>query len=138
MKLRWIWIPLLLAGCSEPELPSQFYERYNQKVIDGISFAEDAAHFSAGKRAQVEARLAALPAGEQGREQMIAAYLQFSREVARCKALQLQSQQVEEQRAELVYAQTDRCGKAAAEAETHKVTLVWEDGWKIDAVEIAL
>jgi hypothetical protein len=136
MKFRWICIPLLLAGCSEPELPSQFYERYNQKVIDGISFAEDAAHFSAAKRAQVEARLAA--SGEQGREQMISAYLQFSREVARCKALQLQSHQVEEQRAELVYAQTDRCGKAAAEAEMHKVTLVWEDGWKIDAVEIAL
>ena len=62
---------------AEPESPSQFYERYNQRVIDGISFADDAAHFSARKRAQVEARLAALPAGESGREQMIASYLQF-------------------------------------------------------------
>jgi len=128
----------LLVGCAEPESPSQFYERYNQRVIDGISFADDAAHFSARKRAQVEARLAALPAGESGREQMIASYLQFSREVARCKTLQLQSQQVQEQRAELLYAQTDSCGKAAAEPEKHKVILVWEDGWKIDEVEIAL
>ncbi|NMY41550.1 MULTISPECIES: hypothetical protein [Pseudomonadaceae] len=138
MKFQWIWIALLLVGCAEPESPSQFYERYNQRVIDGISFADDAAHFSARKRAQVEARLAALPAGESGREQMIASYLQFSREVARCKTLQLQSQQVQEQRAELLYAQTDSCGKAVAEPEKHKVILVWEDGWKIDEVEIAL
>ena len=61
MKCQWIWIALLLVGCAEPESPSQFYERYNQRVIDGISFADDAAHFSARKRAQVEARLAALP-----------------------------------------------------------------------------
>lgn len=135
MKFRWFCITLLLVGCAEPESPSEFYERYNQKVIDGLSFAEDAAHFSARKRAQVEARLAA---AEQGREQLIAAYLQFSREVARCKTLHLQSQQLQEQRAELLYTQTDSCGNAAAEPEKHRVKLVWEDGWKIDEVEIAL
>lgn len=92
-------------------------------------------HFSARKRTEVEQRLAAKPGG---RERLITAYLEFSREVARCKPLQLESEQVEAERAQLVYAQTDTCGNSAAQPEKQRVTLVWEDGWKIDEVEIAL
>lgn len=138
--LAAIILMLVTAGCQKPESPSSVYERYNEKVIAGISsYEEDASYYSARKRREVESKIPVLAKKmNKTREEVIRFYLDFSRAAAKCKKIELAREVIEGNVAYLTYNQTDICGNSSPGRETQKVRLVNEGGWKIDEVEISL
>lgn len=143
----WLSLVLVLAPLSASaaeKSPAEVYAEYHAMVVRGIGFADDAAHYSTRKRAEVEAKFPLqMKQMNKTRDEVIAIYLQFSRELAKCQVLSLATQRLEacEAIAYLEYAVTDRCAKAPAAAarQRQKIKMVKEGGgWKIDSVEIAL
>jgi hypothetical protein len=128
------------AGCSSAESPKAFYERYYAKSAAGIStLEEDAKHYSARKRAEVEQKIPLMMQGMgKSREEVSSIYLSMSKAVARCKKIELASEEITGGVAVLNYRQTDVCGNMTSGPEKHKVRLVDESGWKIDHVEVSL
>lgn len=135
-----IALSFIIAGCQKEESPSAFYERYNQKVISGIStLEEDARFYSSRKRKEVESKIPAfMKKTNKTREEAIRFYLDFSQAVAKCKKIELVKEVIDAKVAHLTYNQTDVCGNTSPAQETQKVRLVNENGWKIDEVEISL
>ncbi|HET6397708.1 MAG TPA: hypothetical protein VFF91_12845 [Pseudoxanthomonas sp.] len=133
-------LPFIIVGCQKEESPSTFYERYNQKVVSGISTLEDDARFySSRKRKEVESRIPAfMKKTNKTREEAIRFYLDFSQAVAKCKKIELVEEVIDGEVAHLTYNQEDVCGNTSPIQETQKVRLVNENGWKIDEVEISL
>lgn len=128
-----------LAACSTEPTPSQVYAEYTAKVIEGISYADDMRYYSQRKQQEVEARMPDyMKQMKKTREEAIQVYLDFSREVAKCKEITLQREAIEDNTAVLVYSQTDICGNASTGAEKQTVKMIREAGWKIDEVEISL
>ncbi len=131
-----------IVACQQQEglSPHAFYTDYTQKTITGkLSFEEDATHFSNRKRSELEPKmLAMMTSSGKTREELTRIYLDFSRGVAKCKKIELESESINGNVATLVYKQTDICGNKSATQELQKVRLVNEDGWKIDNVEISL
>jgi len=131
----------LSAGAAEKS-PAEVYAEYTARVAQGISFADDAAYYSKRKRAEVEAKVPLqMKQMNKSRDEVIAIYLQFSRELAKCQVLRLATQRLEarEAAAYLEYAVVDRCAKAPAAGQRQKIKMINEGGgWKIDSVEIAL
>ncbi|MDC6170896.1 hypothetical protein [Paucibacter sp. XJ19-41] len=140
LSLALVLAPLS-AGAAEKS-PAEVYAEYNARVVRGISFADDASYYSKRKRAEVEAKFPQqMKQMNKSRDEVIAIYLQFSRELAKCQVLSLAAQRLEarEAAAYLEYAVTDRCAKAPAARQRQKIKMVKEGGgWKIDSVEIAL
>ncbi|WP_266003662.1 hypothetical protein [Paucibacter sp. PLA-PC-4] len=133
----------LSAGAAEKS-PADVYAEYNARVARGISFADDAAYYSTRKRTEVEAKIPQqMRQMNKSRDEVIAIYLQFSRELAKCQVLSLAAQRLvaREEAAYLEYSVTESCAKARAASaqQRQKVKMVKEGGgWKIDSVEIAL
>lgn len=140
LALAWALAPL--AASAAEKSPAEVYAEYNARVVRGISFADDAAYYSTRKRAEVEGKFPLqMKQMNKSRDEVIAIYLQFSRELAKCQVLSLATQRLEarEAAAYLEYAVADRCAKAPAAPQRHKIKMVKEGGgWKIDSVEIAL
>lgn len=116
----------------ETEAPTAFYERYRATVLEGRSFAEDAAFQSARKRAEVEADLAARGGDA---EEMKSIYLDFTARLEGCGTRTLVSEDVTGDSARLVYDIVDCPDYAEAERAQDIIFLVNEDGWKIDSNE---
>ncbi len=117
---------------NETETASEFYERYRSIVLAGRSFDEDAAFFSAKKRAEVETSQA-----ERGddSERIEALYLEFTAQLEACETRTLVSEEVIANRTRLVYDIVDCPEYAQAEIGQDIIDLVHENGWKIDSNE---
>ena len=132
-------ILILLIGCSSEKSPSQVYNEYNSKVIEGISFDDDKAYYSKRKQDEVESKFPQyMKKMEKSREEVIEFYLSFSREVAKCKELILVKEVMNGDLAILEYSQKDICGNESVSQEKQLIRMVNEDGWKIDDIEISL
>ena len=132
-------ILILLIGCSSEKSPSQVYNEYNSKVIEGISFDNDKAYYSKRKQDEVESKFPQyMKKMEKSREEVIEFYLSFSREVAKCKELILVKEVMNGDLAILEYSQKDICGNESTTQGKQMIRMVNEDGWKIDDVEISL
>lgn len=131
---------LALAGCDNSQDPNAFYTAYYKKSAEGIAtLDEDAKHFSARKRDEVEQKFPAMMQGmNKSWEEVAQIYLQMSKAVAKCKNIELESEKTVGDIAVLVYRQTDVCGNVSQGPEKQKIRLVKEGGWKIDQVEIGL
>ncbi len=142
MKIKLFWLLLLtpLFVCaSDGKPPSQIYNEYNSKVIEGISFAEDKAYFSKRKQQEVENKMPQyMEQMNKTRDEVIEIYMDVSREVAKCKEITLAKEVIEGKTALLVYSQKDICGNEATSEEKQTVRMIQEDGWKIDDIEISL
>lgn len=143
-KLGSLGLVLVLVplGAAAEKSPAEVYAEYNARVVRGISFADDASYYSTRKRAEVEGKFPLqMKQMNKSRDEVIAIYLQFSRELAKCQVLSLATQRLVAREAAvyLEYAVSDRCAKAPAAGQRHKIKMVKEGGgWKIDSVEIAL
>jgi len=148
-------ILILMIGCSSEETPgqvndeynskvtigtpSQVYDEYNSKVIDGIKFNDDKAYYSKRKQAEVESKFPEYMKNmDKSREEVIESYLDFWRELAKCKELELVSEVIDGDGAILKYSQTDICGNATDREEEQLIRMINEDGWKIDDVVISI
>ena len=132
-------ILVLLIGCSSEKTPGQVYDEYNSKVINGINFNDDKAYYSKRKRAEVESKFPGyMERMDKSREEVIEVYLNFSRELAKCKELKLESEDIYGEKAFLKYSQKDICGNATDREERQLIRMINEGGWKIDDIEISL
>ena len=119
----------------DSESAVEFYERYRSTVIEGRSFAEDAVFYSARKRAQVEADIAAR--GDDA-EEFKEFYLEFTARAEACGTRVLISEEIREARARLVYDIVDCPEYAETESAQDIIDLVDEGGWKIDSNETSV
>ena len=132
-------ILVLLIGCSSEKTPGQVYDEYNSKVINGINFNDDKAYYSKRKQAEVESKFPEyMESMDKSREEVIEVYLNFSRELAKCKELKLVSEDIYGEKSFLKYSQKDICGNATDREEKQLIRMINEGGWKIDDIEISL
>ncbi len=132
-------VPVFLIECSAEKSPSQVYNEYNSKVIDGIGYDEDKAYYSKRKQEEVESKFPQyMGQMNKSRDEVIELYLSFSREVAKCKEITLVNEVIEGDTALLEYSQKDICGNESASPEKQVIKMVKEGAWKIDDVEISL
>ena len=132
-------ILVLLIGCSSEKTPSQVYDEYNSKVINRININDDKAYYSKRKQDEVESKFPEyMKKMDKSREEVIEFYLNFSRELAKCKELKLVSEVIIGEGAILKYSQKDICGNATDTEERQLIRMINEGGWKIDDIEISL
>ena len=132
-------ILFLLSACSSEKSPSEIYEEYNSKVIQGINFDDDKAYYTKRKREEVESKIPQyMETMYKPREEVIKFYLEFSRELAKCKDIVLAKEIVDGNTAMLEYSQKDICGNEPTSQEKQTIQMINEGGWKIDDIEISL
>ncbi len=128
-----------LLGCSLEMKPGQVYQEYNSKVIDGMTFEEEKKYYSKRKQAEIEAKFPTyMKQMNKSRKEVIDFYLDFTSKHAKCKKLQLMTEIIKGDTAELVFLQTDICGNNSNTEEKQIINMVYENGWKIDEIEIDL
>ena len=132
-------VATVLMGCTSDKSPNQVYLEYNSKVIDGINYDEEKAYYSKRKLQEVESKFPQYMAQmKKSREEVIEFYLNFSKEVAKCKEIKLVSEIINGDTSLLEYSQRDICGNESNSAEKQVVRMVKENGWKLDSVEVSL
>jgi len=132
-------VATVLMGCTSDKSPNQVYLEYNSKVIDGINYDEEKAYYSKRKLQEVESKFPQyMTQMKKSREEVIEFYLNFSREVAKCKEIKLVSENINGDISLLEYSQRDICGNESNSAEKQVVRMVMENGWKLDSVEVSL
>ncbi len=139
---RILWLSIVAAvliGCSEGKSPSQVYDEYNSRVINGISYADDKAYYSTRKQEEIASSFPRyMQQMDKTRDEVIAFYLTFAQEVAKCKRISLVHEVITGDVADLEYSQKDICGNESTTQEKQKIRMIKEDGWKIDDIEISL
>ena len=132
-------ILFLLSACSSEKSPSEIYEEYNSKVIQGINFDDDKTYYTKRKREEVESKIPQyMETMNKPREEVIQFYLEFSRELAKCKDIVLAKEIIDGNTAMLEYSQKDICGNEPTSQEKQSIQMINEGGWKIDDIEISL
>jgi hypothetical protein len=130
---------LVLSGCSPDKLPSQVYEEYNSMVIRGIDFEDEKAYFTKRKQEEVESKMPQyMKSMNKNRVEVIKVYLDFSRELAKCKEISLVKEEITGNTATLEYLQKDICGNASTSLEKQSIQMINENGWKIDDVVVSI
>ena len=111
------------------ETPSDVYSRYRASLLEGRSWDEEAAFYSAAKRSAVAAQLDA-QGGDA--ERVKAMYLEVTAEAARCSEMTLAEETVTATTARLVFDVSDNCGLYGDGVTVREIIdFVLEDGWKI-------
>lgn len=130
----------ILCGCvPAPPGPAEVYLRYNQAVIDGLSFQQEHTFFSVHKQELVENSLQAMMQQMQkDRDSVIAVYMAFAKSVAKCRQLNLLSEEIHGRFAIVIFSQKEICGSELTGDEKQIIHLIKEDGWKIDDIEIQI
>jgi hypothetical protein len=132
-------ILFLLSACSAEKSPGQVYEEYNSRVIQGISFDDDKAYYTERKQEEVESKMPQyMETMKKSRDEVVKIYLEFSRELAKCKEIILVKEAVDRNTAVLEYSQKDICGNESTSQEKQSIRMIYEGGWKIDDIEISL
>ena len=130
---------LVLAACTPDKLPSQIYEEYNSKVIQGIDFDDEKAYFTKRKQEEVEAKMPQyMESMNKTRVEVIKVYLDFSRGLAKCKEIALVKEEITGNTATLEYSQKDICGNESTSQEKQSIRMINENGWKIDDVVVSI
>ena len=138
-KIIIISLFLTLTACGEKNAPSDVYEEYNSKVVNGLSFKDEKKYYSTSKLAEVEASFPRYMAQmKKSKEEVIKFYQDFSQSVAKCKSIKLLEEQKSGESVVLIYSQTDTCGNDFDGNEKQTVKMVNESGWKISSIEIRL
>jgi hypothetical protein len=131
-------ILFLLLACSPEKSPGQIYEEYNSRVIQGINYDDDKAYYTKRKQAEVESKIPQyMETMNKSRDEVIQVYLELSREVAKCKEIQLVKEVIDRDTAMLEYSQKDICGNESMSQEKQSIRMINEGGWKIDEIEIS-
>jgi len=130
---------ILLWGCAAEKTPNQIYTESNSRVINGMTFSDEKTYYTQRKQDEVESRFPQyMKKMGKTRAEVIDFYSRFSRELAKCKALSLVRETINGSTAELEYAQKDICGNESNTSEKQVIRMIFEDGWKIDDVEISV
>ena len=140
--LKLLSLPLilfLLLACSSEKSPGQVYEEYNSRVIRGINYDDDKAYYTKRKQEEVESKVPQyMETMNKTRDEVVKIYLEFSRELAKCKEIILVKETVDRNTAVLEYSQKDICGNESTSPEKQSIRMINEGGWKIDEIEISL
>jgi hypothetical protein len=132
-------ILFLLLACSAEKSPGQIYEEYNSRVIQGINYEDDKAYYTKRKQEEVESKIPQyMETMKKSRDEVVKVYLEFSRELAKCKEIILVKEVVDRNTAVLEYSQKDICGNESTSQEKQSIRMINEGGWKIDDIEISL
>jgi wyosine [tRNA(Phe)-imidazoG37] synthetase (radical SAM superfamily) len=111
-------ILFLLLACSSEKAPSQTYEEYNSRIIHGINYDDDKAYYTKRKQDEVETKIPQyMETMKKSRDEVFKVYLDFSKELAKRKAITLVKEVVARTTAVLKYSQTDSCGKESTSQE---------------------
>lgn len=132
--------PIFLTACQyNSSSPSEVYEKYNQHVINGMTFEEEKHYFTKQKQLEVERKIPLYMAQmNKSKEEVIAFYLRFTQNLAKCKHIKLTEQNTSGDEAVLIYQQTDTCGNQSTQTEKQTIKLKYENGWKIDDIVSSL
>ena len=130
---------LVLSACTPDKPPSQIYEEYNSRVIQGIDFDDEKAYFTKRKQEEVEAKMPQyMESMNKTRVEVIKVYLDFSRGLAKCKEIDLVKEEITGNTATLEYSQKDICGNESTSQEKQSIRMINENGWKIDDVVVSI
>ena len=130
---------LILSACTADKPPSQIYEEYNAKVIQGIDFDDEKTYFTKRKQEEVEAKMPQyMESMNKTRAEVIKIYLDFSRGLAKCKEIALVKEDITGNTATLEYSQKDICGNESTSQEKQSIRMINENGWKIDDVVVSI
>ena len=130
---------LALSACTPDKSPSQIYEEYNSKVIQGIEFNDDKAYFTKRKQEEVEAKMPQyIESMNKTRAEVTKVYLELSRGLAKCKEIALVTEEITGNTALLEYSQKDICGNESTSQEKQSIRMLNENGWKIDDVVVSI
>ena len=130
---------LVLSACTPDKPPSQIYEEYNSKVIQGIGFDDEKAYFTKRKQEEVESKMPQyMKSMNKTRAEVIKVYLDFSRGLAKCKEITIVKEEITGNTATLEYSQKDICGNESASQEKQSIRMINENGWKIDDVVVSI
>jgi hypothetical protein len=130
---------LALSACTTDKSPSQIYEEYNSKVIQGIGFNNDKAYFTKRKQEEVESKMPQyMESINKNRVEVIKVYLDFSMELAKCKEIALVKEEITGNTASLEYSQKDICGNESTSQEKQSIRMINANGWKIDDVVVRI
>jgi hypothetical protein len=126
-----------LASCGQQSTrqdlkPSEVYQEYHAAVAGGISFEDDASYYSRSKRAEVKDKMDAMVrSSTQSPDQITAMYLDMNQQAAKCSELILSAEEIDENRAIIVFDRKNVCGDGEIKLAGEEVTMVYEKGWKI-------
>lgn len=126
-------------SCAQAQTPREVYEEYRGREIAGLAFDGQSPYFSKRKWAEVEESLdEAVRQNNKSRAELMAFFSKFSQRIEKCMSITLLEETVTGNRAAVIYAQEDNCNKDpdVTVAPTRIVTMVDEDGWKIDEIEM--
>lgn len=136
-QVYFLFFPLLLASCEVSENPRNSYDGYVSRVVSGLPFDEGLNYFSKRKTEQIEAALLdTMERMDKTREDAIGLYSSVSQRIQACVALSFVEETTIGQKSTLVYTQKDTCSSDAKMADLRIVSLVYEDGWKIDEIDM--
>lgn len=128
-----------LIGCGGKGSPSELYEEYNSKVINGVPFDEEKKYYSKSKLKRLEETFPKyMEQMNKSKEEVIEFYQEFSQSVAKCKSIKLIEEERSGNNVTLVYLQKDICNNESRHDEKQTVTMINENGWKIMTVEISI
>ncbi len=136
-KALLVILVAMFSGCNpEPGNPEDIYLAYMARSAQGMSFDNELGFWSKQKIAQLEEKIESLmERSGKNRQEAIDFYMDFSKRIAECTALELVSKEVIQSTANIVFAATGTCGEVTD--SRHKVRLVFEREWKLDDVEMA-
>ena len=128
----------LLSACGQQaQSPSDVYLAYHERSAQAMSFDEESSYFSARQQAGIDEKIASMVERTgKSHDEITSLYLKVSQDTAKCSTLSLVEERIEGDNAFLVFDATGNCPETPTSDSRHEVTLVQENGWKFDEVEI--
>ena len=131
---------LLLIACGEKKPPAEIYQEYNNRVISGLPFDEEIAYFSKRKALEIEEAIAkAMQQSNKTRPEIIAVFNSMAQKIEKCMSISLLEEMIDGNQATVTFSQKDTCNQDPDLKVAGKriISMVDEDGWKIDEIDMA-
>jgi hypothetical protein len=139
MKRIMLIIPLmLLNACDQSTSLNNIYEKQVKLELSGtMEIEEFKASFSNKKKQLIEEDIQnVMKKNDLSRDQLWEIYVNLFKRFAKCKDLELLSEEVEGKKGTLTYKSVDDCEKGSINIKKEIIYFVYEDGWKIDGNDI--
>lgn len=138
-RILFLLIFIMFSLSKANELASDVYKKYYSEIINGITFENEKKYYSNAKVQDIEKSFPRyMKQMKKTKAEVIEFYQKFSQEVAKCKKIKLVNERILSNFTILEYYQTDTCGNISNRIEKQIIRMVYENGWKIDSIEVEL
>lgn len=138
-KMLILFLIIFPVSYAEAQTPSQVYEEYNDRIIAGLSFEERLPYFSERRSAAMQNSLnETMKKYDMPRSEAIDALIKYPTGYVRCLSMSLVEEEITDNQATMTYANKDICDRdpALKIAQKRVITMVDEEGWKIDKIQM--